>query len=139
MIDLDKAKTESHSLRQAVEEYSKTRIGIDLKEEIFAKYLEGWLANRINDASSVSMELEAGKDVIQETINTIFGTNISSTDELLDFTTSNIEDAINRFGSSLFTLNMSEFIQKLPIQMAQVVAAVKRKMIDSNKWIYKCE
>ena len=79
------------------------------------------------------MELEAGKDVIQETINTIFGTNISSTDELLDFTTSNIEDAINRFGSSLFTLNMSEFIQKLPIQMAQVVAAVKRKMIDSNK------
>lgn len=110
--------------------YKSLRTGVDLKEEIFAKYLEKWMSNRIASSGAVAEALRSSTSTIQDAINETFGTDIQNIENLLSFTNSTLQDAISAFGSSLFQLNWGELVQQNYLIDAQKVAAMKNFLVN---------
>ena len=110
--------------------YKNLRTGIDLKEEIFAKYLEKWMSNRIANSGTVAEALRSNSSVIGDAINEVFGTDIQKIDDLLSFTNATLQDAISAFGSSLFQLNWSDLVGQNYLINAQRVASMKNFLVN---------
>ena len=126
-IDIDEA---TKDFGEEIAVYKRLRTGIDLKEEIFAKYLEKWMSNRISDSGTVAESLRNNTSTIQDVINEVFGTDIQNIEDLLSFTNATLQDAISAFGSSLFQLNWSDLVKQNYLIDAQKVSAMKNFLVN---------
>ena len=140
-INISEAIKELELDGDTLEKYQRMRTGIDLKEEIFAKYLEKWMLNRIS-SSTIGNFLMDSQDKIKDVINLVFGTDISKINDLLTFTNAPLSDAINAFGSSLFNTNWAGITSSDFLITAQKVASLKKfltERYEKQKLIEKCD
>ena len=135
-IDINKA---SEEFGAEIAEYKKYRIGIDLKEEIFAKYLEKWLTGKISEMSSIGAFLVDNGDKVKEALNLVFGTNIKNIQDLITFSNMTLEDALNAFGSSLFITDLYYNVSPDFLITAQRLSALKKFLFDAGKLIEDCK
>lgn len=123
-------RTASEIFGDEIEEYQKSRVGVDLKEEIFAKYLEKWLSGKVDKISSIGAFLIDNADQVRTAINTIFGTNITTLKQLVTFSNMTLEDAIDAFGSSLFNVDFHATLSPEFLVKAQRIAALKEFLVN---------
>ena len=115
--------------------YETFRTGIDLKEEIFAKYLEKWMENKIGTISNIGPAFMNNNGNIRDAINTVFGTDLQTIEDVLTFTNAKLTDAIDAVGSSLFQVDWSDIVRSDFLIDAQKIAAMKNFLAKSSELI----
>ena len=136
MVDIDQAKQDFPG--SLINEYEQQKTGIDLKEEIFAKYLERWLSNKLPTGWKGGIVLNSNSDKIIDVVNDVLGTNLNTIQDLLTFTNSKLDAAIEIFGSNLFDTDWAGQLNEQVIIDAQKVSSLK-KSLENDGWLaYKC-
>ena len=136
MVDIDQAKQDFPG--SLINEYEQQKTGIDLKEEIFAKYLERWLSNKLPTGWRGGIVLNSNSDKIIDVVNDALGTNLTTIQDLLTFTNSKLDAAIEVFGSNLFDTDWAEQLNEQVIIDAQKVSSLKKFLENNGLLAYKC-
>lgn len=131
-INLSEAK---QVFGEEISRYQQFRTGIDLKEEVFAKYIENWMSNKISTIGTLGRELINNNQSIIDAINKVFGTELDTIDDVLSFTNSDLRDAIDAIGSSLFQLDWSSIVKPDFLIDAQKVASLKHFLATNTELI----
>jgi hypothetical protein len=63
------------------------------------------MSNKISTIGTLGRELINNNQSIIDAINKVFGTELDTIDDVLSFTNSDLRDAIDAIGSSLFQLD----------------------------------
>lgn len=129
-IDVDIAK---RVFGDEISEYEKFRVGIDLKEEIFAKYLENWMDNKIASIGNIGQILQDNTNTIKDVINSVFGTDLQKVEDVLSFTRSSLVDAVDAVGSSLFQVDWSDVTRGDFLIDVQRIAAWKNFLANRSE------
>ena len=94
---------------------------------------------KIADISSIGTFLIDNSDKLQEAINLVFGTNIRNIQDLVSFSSMSLQDALNAFGSSLFSTDFNSIVAPDFLISAQRLSALKKFLYDKGKLIEDCK
>ena len=122
------------SLGDVLEEYQKTRVGVDLKEEIFAKILEKYFVdNMLPKDWKDGVIIQSSSEYILDALNEVFGTRINSEEDLFRAVKSDISDVLQLFSSILFEFNPTDdLFNSSTIINTEKVADLKNKLRNAN-------
>lgn len=120
----------------AYEYYSKTRVGVDLKEELLAKRLEAYFMKDILPKNWESGEiLESKSNDLLAALNSILGTRINTKEEfysVMKNIDSNLEDVLRAFTSTIIDFDWSIDLQSQYMIKTQRVAHIKNMLRNNN-------